>query len=163
MSDRRRREVLDLRDGLAGWTPLHAAAVGVHVEALRVLLAFGADPRLPDALGETALQCLGRGTQIRREEARKLLAPRSDAQEEKQGAGAKDAESKVDESKDAGVQDAVGKAERMLPAPNQALVQDANSDKDDDYDDDPFDDDRVVARLMAVDRQQYEEALRDLK
>jgi ankyrin repeat protein len=38
-----------------GWTPLHYAAENNHVEMLRLLMGFGADPKATIASGATAL------------------------------------------------------------------------------------------------------------
>jgi hypothetical protein len=48
--------------GLRGVTPLMDACACGHVEIVRLLLSFGADVSLKDANGDTAVECIGRGT-----------------------------------------------------------------------------------------------------
>ncbi|CAB0042258.1 unnamed protein product [Trichogramma brassicae] len=49
---------IDIRDGLRGNTPLHYALVYARRDMLRSLLRNGADPRLTNAVGNTALHVL---------------------------------------------------------------------------------------------------------
>ena len=43
------------RQGLNGYSPLHGGVLGDRIEIVRMLLAAGADPTLPDRKGETPL------------------------------------------------------------------------------------------------------------
>ncbi|CAB0031372.1 unnamed protein product [Trichogramma brassicae] len=52
---------IDIRDSLRGNTPLHYALVYARRDMLRLLLRNGADPRLTNAVGNTALHVLCQG------------------------------------------------------------------------------------------------------
>ncbi len=64
------RELLDDKSGIVGRTSLHWAVYTRNDRAIRALIAAGANPDIPDIVGETARECA-------RERGREHLIPSS--------------------------------------------------------------------------------------
>lgn len=46
-----RFDYLNATEGLSGWTPLHLAAIGGHVDVVYLLMEAGCDSRVQDRVG----------------------------------------------------------------------------------------------------------------
>ncbi|CBJ28727.1 Ankyrin repeat domain-containing protein 39 [Ectocarpus siliculosus] len=51
---------LDLRENLGGWTALHLAAIGGHLDVVYMLMEVGCDPRVKDKVGDQPIHCIRR-------------------------------------------------------------------------------------------------------
>ncbi|CAM9495672.1 unnamed protein product [Ectocarpus fasciculatus] len=51
---------LDLREKLGGWTALHLAAIGGHLDVVYMLMEAGCDPRVKDKVGDQPIHCIRR-------------------------------------------------------------------------------------------------------
>ncbi|CAN0408177.1 unnamed protein product [Ectocarpus sp. 8 AP-2014] len=51
---------LDLRENLGGWTALHLAAIGGHLDVVYMLMEAGCDPRVKDKVGDQPIHCIRR-------------------------------------------------------------------------------------------------------
>ncbi|CAM9209156.1 unnamed protein product, partial [Laminaria digitata] len=61
-----RFDYLNATEGLSGWTPLHLAAIGGHVDVVYLLMEAGCDARVQDKVGDRPINCIKRATKPQR-------------------------------------------------------------------------------------------------
>lgn len=57
-----RSDYLNAKEGLSGWTPLHLAAIGGHIDVVYLLMEAGCDSRVQDRVGshyDNTMQSVG--------------------------------------------------------------------------------------------------------
>ena len=96
-SDEGEQDLVNSKEGMFEWTPMFLAAIGLHIDCVKMLLSNGADANMKDTLGDTALDCMPVKRSRRRDEIRSLLKRHMDPDKVEFSSESEDEESDSEE------------------------------------------------------------------